>query len=695
MSQPRRAALLVLVLCALLVLTSGHPARGFETPTHDTINRLAITKTPAGIRPVVDFFLRDQMGFLEGIRTPLIDRRTPVDWVGAGGVAEDQVDGSETLGGLLRSTNHFHTPPRSWDVAGLKGTSQASVRWAQNREQTPGGRASWFDARAAFHAALVNPVLEQRQQGFADTFRILGQVMHLVADLASPPHTRDDMHPLGDSFETFMGEDESRIAGFSAFDPSLLRTAVDDDVAKLPIARLWDNDAYTGANPPDDSTGPRFGLAEFTSANFFSDDTITRRAFSDPDLPLPALDRLVEGPTDVYPPTGELRRYLSKPGDGVPVTHMVAEGLFFKWTPPFIAFHTLDDLVFADYATHLLPRAIGYASGVLQYFFRGRMQIFAPDRFVYGVAPFADGNDGQFTRLRFSVLNTTPNEAASTGQVTAVVQYRDPGVNIIEHPEKDLPDAPSFRVSLPQTVDLSSFKDLTFDFPAGIPANATDVFLMVVYRGPLGDESDAIAVGGTHLSEPTPIDIANVTDYFCYNGGLQHVAEIAPWEPPLHVERDLTGDRVPDLFGPYDEGGVFMKAGDIFGFTSASPSVFDASVSARVFPQYTRYLVLMDQPFYAVSWWDETLLHRGTNPNQVFSDAFFLLGFYPNVNRLVLAADGTARHVFVSSFVYRGLASLGVSILPPQSPQSFARCLGASFTLKPDLERIDSPIREP
>ncbi|OLC14760.1 MAG: hypothetical protein AUH29_09620 [Candidatus Rokubacteria bacterium 13_1_40CM_69_27] len=635
-----------------------------------------------------------------------------------GGLAEDHYLGSEILGSLTRSVNHFHQPLRSWNNAGFLRTSEASVRWAQNPTQSPGGRASWLDARAAFHRALTTANLGERQQAFADAFRILGQVMHLVADMASVPHTRDDSHLLGDGFERFMGDRRNAglIGGFARPAPSLVRSATGDAIARVPIARLWDSDRYDGTNPPDTVTGALFGLSEFTSANFFSDDTMAPRAFANPELPLPALDRLVPGPIEVYPPTGSRRQYLTKTGDGVPVTHMVAEGLFSRVTPPFVTRHVLDDLVYGDYAAHLLPRAIGYASALVDYFFRGRIEIAPPDRHVYGLTTFREGNAGAFTRLRFKVRNvsvlgsdrTLPEDvpAGQAGELRAVVQYRTAaGVNLLLHPEADL-SAAVFAVSAPQTVALTrDFTELNFDFSdSPIPVNAADVFLTVVYRGPLGLEQDAVAVGGKDLFEPDSIPVVNATDYDCFNGSPRHVSDFAqfppfdpslPFNPSSPQPRDVNGDGQQDLFGPDDElGGIFIKSASFFAAPSPSESQFDFQLPQRTSAQYIRYSVLQDQPFYTVAWRIGRAVDRGNTQTPTFPNLVVGVPVDANVNRLILLPDGSVAHLFRSSFTYRGLTTTDI-VLFLAIPGRFVQCLGSSFTLSPDLMRIDGTLAAP
>jgi len=59
---------------------------------------------------------------------------------------------------------------------------------------------------------------------------------------------------------------------------------------------------------------------------------------------------------------------------------------------------------------------------------------------------------------------------------------------------------------------------VTFSFPAPIPINATDLYLQVVYRGPLGDETDAVVVTTKDISEPTYDYLFSGWDQYLYCG---------------------------------------------------------------------------------------------------------------------------------------------------------------------------------
>src|SRR5688572_5642519 len=452
---------------ALLLSVLEGDASAFEIQTHRLINITATTESAA-----LQSFLVNHVGMVRGINEPLNEKAVWI-WIELGGMAEDRFDGNEFFGGLTRAARHFHTPRLPWDRSGLDIQGfprfESSVRWAQLPDQGVTGRAAWTDARTAFFKAATGTSDSGRQAAYAEAFQFVGQLMHLVADLAQPAHTRNDSHPLGDDFEKFMAStpNQSLITGFKTFDASILQVPTNDAVARIPVARIWDTDRYDGSNPPDESSSATFGLAEFSSANFFSPDTISHTAYADPVLPLPGLNLLDLASIERYL-TGENRPYRGKSGFGVRVEHMVAEGTFFRFLPPFVHNVVLDDLVFQTYAGHLLPRAIGYSAGLLEYFFRGRIEIAPPTRFAYGLAAYQPGNAGAFTRLRFRVRNATPNEAAGAGEMRAVVQYRTPvsGANLIDDPLAEISSQRVVAVSRPLTgVALTdTFLEVGFDF---------------------------------------------------------------------------------------------------------------------------------------------------------------------------------------------------------------------------------------
>ena len=594
-------------------------------------------------------------------------------------------------------------PLLPWDRSGLDipliPPFESSVRWAQLPDQGVTGKAAWSDARTKFFSAATGTTDSARQQAYADTFRILGQLMHLVADLAQPAHTRNDAHIFGDDFEKFMASDTNQglIKGFATFDPSILLVPTGDGVARVPVANIWDTNRYDGSNPPDEASSATFGLAEFSSANFFSPDTISRTAYADQILPLPAVNLLDLSSIHPYT-TGENRPYRGKSGNGVRVERMVSEGTFSRFLPPFIPNFALDDLVFQDYAGHLLPRAIGYSAGLLDYFFRGRLEIAPPARFAYALAPFQPGNAGAFTKLRFKVRNATPNEDAGPGQLIAVVQYRTSvtGQSLIDNPFAAISSQLFFAISQPlESISLGEgFQELTFDFsqsPVPIPTNAADVFLTVIFKGRLGLEDNAVMVGGKDLFEPSPIDYANITDWECFQGTPYPVGDLTaypPYNPPAQAQRDVNHDGFEDLFGPAVTRGLFLKTFDLAGPTPAlSESNFDLTMIEQEPAQYGRLMLLQDQPFHGVA-----MLAREARsiPSGSMFPSMTAAATTPGIfNEVVRGPSGELVRRVLPSGVYRGLPFHGgfFVVTPDTIP-----CLDETRALMPNLTLIGGSV---
>lgn len=219
----------------------------------------------------------------------------------------------------------------------------------------------------------------------------------------------------------------------------------------------------------------------------------------------------------------------------------------------------------------MVPRAVGYSAGMIDFFFRGRLEVTPIEQSVFAVmnqgdphTMDADGyprKTGQPTKIfgfeavRLRVRNTTPaivesgtgtNVPQSTGgtgaRLVAIARYHR---NACYKPDMagervqgydgtvtepscpgNLPMRTNYQeisVSAPLTVasgelDGTEPIEKMFDFSSDpIPVNATDLFIQVAYRGPLGEEVDGIAVGTYDVSEPTFAAAWNNTDYF-WNG---------------------------------------------------------------------------------------------------------------------------------------------------------------------------------
>src|SRR5215813_8985679 len=202
----------------------------FEVETHREMSRQAVRSS------ALDDFLRTQLNFTGGVDEVLTG--TPIiEIVSAGSVSED--DG-------LRFLNHFHNPLRTWNQAGLLGSTlgASSIIWGQN----PAQGFAWQNARDEYFLALTSTSQQARDQRFANTFRALGQLVHLVQDAGQPAHTRNDPHPVFKGLEGYV--DQVRIEDIAlfnswinsppvGFDPNILAVSP-NLLAPIPVARIID-----------------------------------------------------------------------------------------------------------------------------------------------------------------------------------------------------------------------------------------------------------------------------------------------------------------------------------------------------------------------------------------------------------------------------------------------------------------------
>ena len=632
-------------------------AFGLSEDTHLAINEEIATRDINGFS--LDAYLSSQLGFVKGIKEELngIDadnkNRTKqvIKWLGYGGVQEDRPGEwyhyLPLVGKPTRSVNHFHNPLKPWNESGLndkilgvlsyKGQSQ--VLWAQDLNQNVGGKWSWQDARTYFYSGLTAKVKSERDNNFADTFRAIGQLMHLVHDASVPEHVRNDAHVMpayeaeaenirlkqSDLWRTWINKP-------IPFDKSILDIPT-DPLAPTPISRIIDTDFYTGQNP-EITTNSRIGLAEYTNANFLSRDTMftddlnsTHRHYA----PYPKGSNTI-----LWTDSSNNRRYLKKLNDGDYITHLaVASILYNDRLKYFPQYHNslpvgLDDKCYDEYASLLIPRAVGYSAGLLNYFFRGDinlkyesgtnpgyvitnnsdedmsgtfqvfydkkddnrtelwsgtlsinahgksgrvdfqepdpqyakepgryilvfrgtlgnekdavagrvagrlLEITPPTQYVYSII---DGSivPQQFTKMKAKIRNATGEEIKS-GTLQAVAKYikrTDYEPDLSADPPTSETREPVFSYSVSEPIPILSLSEtepaeFTFNFiNSPIPAGITDIYLQVIFKGTIGDETDTASATGTKdLAEPTHHVFWNLSDMFSLNGQLYTAEEI-------------------------------------------------------------------------------------------------------------------------------------------------------------------------
>lgn len=464
----------------LLVGVVGYTSvsEAYDLLTHEAVNVGGALESTTGSR------LLSELGFAKGVDETISGKRV-IDWIREGGSLEDNVP---------RFLNHFHYPLRSpWRDAGLKELpffGMSSILWGQTASQDVEESFSWINAREAYFSALTHLDKTKRGEKFGETFRALGQVMHLVADASVPAHARNDAH-LGDPYEKWVERQVRPLAGetretarqrfLRAFAPSpfrpddsfILNLAIlgqDAIDAPVPIARLWDTDRYNGTSASI-TLSSQIGISEYANANFFSEDTV----FSDQRdpgnkhfSPLPS-SADVELFTD---PSTKRTYWRKRAATSDEPQHLAVVSKRFFWQqssgvqlPPR---GRLDESVHEDYARLLLPRAVGYSASLLDYFFRGQLDVDVlldpDDSSVFRVVA-TNGSKDDLVNGTLTLYRDDPTEGPASATRTAVTSAQVSGI-------------------IPQGQDL-------FTIPPSIPAlseqDAERSFL-AVYKGTLGQE---------------------------------------------------------------------------------------------------------------------------------------------------------------------------------------------------------------
>lgn len=566
-------------------------------------------------------------GLDEGFTCTTFGCRPAIDW--AAGRA-DVLNGPGTLD--TSRENHF-----SWQDA------RDQYWWALTYNRNP-------DDTFATHGVFQQIESNDRKLRFATTLKAIGQVIHLAQDMAQPQHTRNDSHgppvtavvtsdsPTDAAFEAYTEARLFRDAvpsqftnAIRRFDGSLLQRA-DIPMLKLsgnvpyPVPRFSRVVEYFTTQVADGSTAAGRGMADLANRGFFTPSTLPvnvrtgqpdggAAAFANPPPPVTntpgfyqegqiALPLFFNGALvlkqnllfatvpDVLAPNWNAQSGLFAADGRMPLLTRSqifrAADLIASPTPiTQDSVFTLSNEVFTAQADALLPRAVAYSTGLIDYFFRGRLEVTPTAQKVFAVLNQGelhsmdaegyprrpDGRIFGFEKLRLNVRNVSEAIVESGPVAPALPQTSGDGVlvavarfhrNTCYQPDlsgerlRDFAPPPStgtvtepscppdttprtgfqeIAVSAPLTI--ASVADLpggegvagpalpvekVFDFSADpIPVNATDLFIQVVYRGALGEEPDSIALGSYDLREPAFVGIWNNTDYYWNVGASQWV----------------------------------------------------------------------------------------------------------------------------------------------------------------------------
>lgn len=520
---------------------------------------------------------------------------------------------------------------RSLDWAiGVSDAQSLNFSPAQDRRN----HFSWIDARDSFwqaltfkssSAAMGNYAARQAQDSgirrnfWHSALKSVGHVSHLLQDTSQPQHTRNDRHNPGAVVGTTLARRTMelyanyRVTGTTTSVPSdeveqframfngpgSERLLSVPPIGNYPIPQFSTPTKFFTTRHEDGAIATRRGLADYSNRGFYTHGTSPPGSgfASPPNDPQDPSFSIVEGEEYSLPGFGATiaQRFFWQVPDPVAPSYVDTCAVNGKMpmgnvsalqnfagtsTAPVPAniVLALDDL--RCHQDALLPRGIAYTTGLINFFFRGELEITAPPQRLLAVldqgTPHTVDADGYprrtdnneifgFKKVRLSLRNTTPSivesgggntytqtlggsNGPSSGRIVAVARYhRNPcyrpdmtGERRVVMPFTGGFQPPSgcpavgsrtryqeISVSTEMAVSPgefgfgpnSSFVDKNFDFAADpIPVNATDLFIQVVYRGPLGAEPDGIALGTYDAREPMFALYWNNTDYYNANG---------------------------------------------------------------------------------------------------------------------------------------------------------------------------------
>ena len=277
---------------------------------------------------------------------------------------------------------------------------------------------------------------EEKQAVLKTFFRDLGYVLHLLQDMAVPAHVRSDFMShmewkgingkdfkkwVYEKYEDYVMRHDKIIFDPLLDDPQKVAEIPDTHLTDPEVWKFWDTDQYGGS-----STDPGLldfddiGLAEFTNLNFVTRNTkltANLKASNNYYQPYPMVSNtdiktyMNKPPEAIFDEDGVPIRvqFVKKYGDGESngygpaIEHFLVPGYLsesvgehFSEDDIYNKTFMIDDTCAQDYANILIPKAISYSVALLDFFFRGEIELTADSEGCYIVNPMDEDMEGEF-----------------------------------------------------------------------------------------------------------------------------------------------------------------------------------------------------------------------------------------------------------------------------------------------------------
>jgi hypothetical protein len=291
-----------------------------------------------------------------------------------------------------RVVNHFYDPVNDIGLTSTFVSGIKSIDWAMGTNDvlllpnepnlSRRNHFSAIDARRAMYSALTGKEPngdyaneERRTAWWATTFRSLGDMMHLLQDAAQPQHTKNEGHP-GSVLEAYIearaaGKKEYKIDG-GTVTPSSLNLSEYEAPQLNRYVNFWTTARL------DQSLESGRGLADYTNRTMFTPSTLPG-SFGPSNYVLPSRNISAYQRVELPETQGVVAHFASQHPEtqiGNRGARMFSESVLADFGFASLRRYALTRANFDDQVELLLPRAVGYSTGLLDYFFRGKIDLY-------------------------------------------------------------------------------------------------------------------------------------------------------------------------------------------------------------------------------------------------------------------------------------------------------------------------------